>query len=312
MKPARRGVVAWHDSMQMVDAPESATGECMGLDEADATRASDFLGGQPVVARKMLGYVRVASIDEKVRLRYGAGIMTTGEFVRQALRCAREWSDADKLCDLAYTGADGLAGLANSPLPIDAPALNRKLRLGLGLTEGERAVVDHFARCATELERDVVLYRCVGEDFLAGLAGAGRDYDGLVGAEYVSAAPQSAAPGRQTFFAHEGVTVIVHASAGQMACFTLTVSEGEVVLPAGAICRIEGVRTAGETEAAPVWRSGRQADYLGEIERSGMDIQREGILYPNDMPRGFIVDARLLGYAQEGISRGESEHGAAW
>ena len=294
----------------MTDARENATGGCTEPGGADAARLGDFLRGQPVVARKMLDYARDARIDEMVRLRYGAGVMTTGEFARQALRCAREWGDADKLCDLAYPGADGLAGLESTPLPTSAQALNRKLRLGQALTADERAVVDHFARCATVLERDVVLYRCVGEDFLTGLAGAGKGYGGLVGTEYVSASPQSAAPGRQTFFAREDVTVVIHVSAGQLACFTLTVSEGEIVLPAGAVLRVEGVREAGEAEEAPVWRSGRQADYLGEIERSGMDVQREGILYPHDMPRGLIVDARLLGYAQEGVSRGESEHGA--
>ena len=178
------------------------------------------------------------------------------------------WSDEDKLLDAAYTGADRKISMHT-----DYEELNRKLREGEKLSDEEQAVVDHFSRCAKPLGKDTDLYRMVNSNYVQSLFSStgALSLEDLAGKTVTNSALQSTCVGVNTFFDRNDVAIKIKAPSNMPVCLTSDVSEGEIVIPAGARMRITSARTVHK----PTWETSKGSD-----GRMKVTVLSEGEILP--------------------------------
>lgn len=206
--------------------------------------------------------------DQEVKRLYGEGQMTTLEFAQKSREAVESWSDEDKLLDAAYTGADRKISMHT-----DYEELNRKLREGEKLSDEEQAVVDHFSRCAKPLGKDTDLYRMVNSNYVQSLFSStgALSLEDLAGKTVTNSALQSTCVGVNTFFDRNDVAIKIKAPSNMPVCLTSDVSEGEIVIPAGARMRITSARTVHK----PTWETSKGSD-----GRMKVTVLSEGEILP--------------------------------
>lgn len=266
-------------------------------------------------------YANRQKMDDSIKENFSETTMTTKEFTEKSISTTAKWSDEDKMLDSVYTGntADTYKEVGRRQyehqLSEDyrlndaetnaynhyAGKLNAKLYSGAELNEADKAVVEHFNRCAEPLGKDTDLYRMTGTNYLNSLLGqtsGSNNFSDLEGKEITNKALLSTSPGVNSFFANSPVCIKIKTPGDVAVCMTRSVGDGEIVIPANSRMKITSVHQV-SNQAVPGWTSQKSdpAGYAGKCGNSANNFVRFGS--PEFTHTGYYVEMELIGYEDE-------------